>query len=119
MVPTEELEVLELGFSTLLPRDDVINVAPLGGPQASRMLTMSIAGDHGSAKTGRDNPGLAAHVQDFGVRTHDDPCDRGIASEPFAVGGDEHGPFNCLADSAAIDQHKKMGLFAALFRESS
>lgn len=46
VISTQQLQILELGLTTFLPGDDVIDIAPFGGAQTSGVLTVTITSDN-------------------------------------------------------------------------
>ena len=65
VVSTEETEVVDLGLAAFKPGDDVMHVAPSGLATTVTLDAMAVTGHHGSAQGRRDDPGLAADVEDL------------------------------------------------------
>ena len=73
VIPAQELEIGEFRLPAVEPADDVIDVAPTGGPEALWVLAMTITGDHGSSESWRDYPGLATDIEWFRPSPKYDP----------------------------------------------
>ena len=49
VVAAEETEVVEDGFASVCPEDNVVDVAPAGGSATARSGAVAVSGDDGSA----------------------------------------------------------------------
>ena len=58
----EEFEVLEVGFTTICPVDDVVSVAPAGRPVTAGDDTPPIPEVQRSALGGTDGTGATPHI---------------------------------------------------------
>jgi hypothetical protein len=63
MKATEQLEIVEVGLTSIQPGDDVIDIAPLGRPPTTAVLAVAITGDHRPSQIGRDHPGFASQLE--------------------------------------------------------
>ena len=54
MEAAQQGEVLKCGRPAVVPRDDVVNVAPVPGPVASRELAVFVTQPQGPPLVGRD-----------------------------------------------------------------
>jgi hypothetical protein len=95
VIATEELEVGELGLPSLLPGEDVVDIAPAGRPVATGVTAMAVSHHHRPPEGGRDHPGLSPHIEGFGSRSHDHPGEGGITGQGFEV---------CLGKGPSIDR---------------
>jgi hypothetical protein len=65
VVAAEKDQVVESGFATVGPVDDVVNVAPAGISSATGMLAMPVTGHHGAAQARVHDSGFPSDVEDF------------------------------------------------------
>ncbi len=79
MKTAEKTEVFQTGFASVGPVDLVVDVAPSGGTIASLVGGVAVPGDDGSSQGGGDDPRLATHVEDLGIRAEDDSADGRVA----------------------------------------
>ena len=65
VVSAEETEVVDDGFASVDPPDDVVDVAPFGRSVTSWGDAVTVAGGDGPTETGGDYPGFASVVEDL------------------------------------------------------
>ena len=88
VVPAEEPEVVEVGCPAVLPRCEVVDVAPVGGDVAAVPAAAAVAGDEGPV-LGVGGEAHRATVLDDLVARVEDAGDRGVLGElADDVGGD-------------------------------
>jgi hypothetical protein len=97
VITAQQTEVGDLGLPTLGPGDKVVDIAPARRAVTARPETMPIAGDHRPAKTGGDDPGLAAHIEYLRASPEDDPGKRAVTAEgPEGIGVEHRSPLGLV-----------------------
>jgi hypothetical protein len=89
VVPTQQLQILEIGRAAARPVHDVMCLTRVGGSVASGGLAVLVAYDERFPDCGWDGARRAADVEDFGSARRNDPADVAVAGDSFERRGRE------------------------------
>lgn len=78
VIAAEKFEVPEGGGPAVSPMPDVMDIAPLLGPVATRMGAMPIPGDHRPPHPRGDHPGGPADIDRLRLGSEHHPADGGV-----------------------------------------
>jgi hypothetical protein len=79
-----------------------MDVAPSRGAGAAFSNAVTVTGHDGASETGRDGPGLATDVENFGTWSEEDARHRGVAGELAHGIGIEDESFGGFVEAAGI-----------------
>ena len=95
--PAQALPVGLGGLAAGLVGDDVVDLAPVEGHVARRVLAAAVVDLHGGAGASREQPAADADVDDLGGTVEDDPFHVGLVEHRHQLAGGDDLPVGQLA----------------------